>query len=232
MRTEARRKRVLKAAVMDSAAPAEAVNPPKASPNEPSSQLAFARPAVMWRFLVVASIAIFGLGLDLWTKQEVFARLGYPGVHPIWKGNLLGVSIRFQFETAFNQGALWGMGQGKTWLFASLSVIAICAIAYFLWTRQAVASRWLTVVTGLLLAGTTGNLYDRLGLHGWKTGEGVAVHAVRDFLDFHFFDDRFHWATFNFADCYLVIGACMLALHAFWTPEPESEKPAKQPPVT
>lgn len=227
MRTEARRKRVLETA-MD-AAPVDPVTKVPAASSEPDARFDVpSHRAVMVRRLVVAGIAVCGFSWDLWTKQEVFAQLGYPGVFPIWKGNVLGMSIRFQLETAFNQGALWGMGQGQTWLFASLSFVAICAIAYFLWTRQAVSSRWLTAITGLLLAGTTGNLYDRLGFHGWKDGQGAALHAVRDFLDFHFFDDRFHWATFNFADCYLVIGACMLALHAFWTPPPDASAPKHQ----
>jgi signal peptidase II len=167
--------------------------------------------------VIVGVLAIAGLGWDLWTKYEVFDRVGVQG-WPVWRGQLLGVSIRFQLETTFNHGALWGMGQGQTWLFASLSFVAIAAILYFLWNRQAIANNWLTAATGLLLAGTLGNLFDRLGLHGWKDEDGKAVYAVRDFLDFYFFNDAFHWATFNFADTYLVIGACMLVLHSLWNP--------------
>ena len=178
------------------------------------------------RLVAVIVIAACGLGWDLWTKREVFTQLGCPGTYPVWKGQPLGVSIRFQFDTTFNHGALWGMGQGQTWLFASLSVVAIGAIGYFLWNRQAIASWWLAVVTGLLLAGTLGNLYDRLGLHGYVNESGGKVYAVRDFLDFWFFNDGFHWATFNFADTYLVVGACMLVLHSFWVPV-EEPKPAQ-----
>ena len=63
-----------------------------------------------------------------------------------------------------------------------------------------------------------GNLYDRLGLHGWKDANGQ-IYGVRDFLDFVFFNGGFHWATFNFADSYLVTGAIMLVLHSFWQPQ-------------
>jgi len=171
-------------------------------------------------------LAIAGLTWDLWTKSAVFAELGIPGVHPVWRGNLLGVSVRFQLATTFNHGALWGMGQGRSWLFASLSVVALGAIGYFLRTRQAVASPVLTTITGLLLAGTLGNLYDRLGLHGYTTADGRPVYAVRDFLDFWFFNDSFQWATFNFADCYLVIGAGLLILHSLWLPEAEAPRTA------
>lgn len=256
MRTEARRERVLTAVSQpgwlgsladfiplqwlmklptelqrNSHGQASAVTPPLASPAPitPAVSHVEASPPIkapLLRLVVVLVIAASGLFWDLWTKHQVFAWLGFRGVHPVWKGQILGMSIRFQLETTFNYGALWGIGQGKSWLFASLSFVALAAIAWFLWNRQAIATRWLTVVTGLLLAGTLGNLFDRLGLHGWKSDEGT-VYAVRDFLDFYFFNDSFHWATFNFADSYLVIGACMLVIHSFWFAP--AEETAKQP---
>lgn len=168
------------------------------------------------RLLVFASLATTGVSWDLWSKWAVFNWLKYPGQHPVYNGPFLGMSVEFDLATTFNHGALWGIGQNQTWLFATLSFFAIAAIGYFLWTRQATATWWLTVASSLLLAGTLGNLYDRLGLHGWKDDQG-AVYAVRDFLNFVFFR-AFHWATFNFADVYLVTGAIMLMVQSFWTP--------------
>ena len=145
------------------------------------------------RLLVLALISIGGLAWDLWSKHQVFAALGCPGVlpgpgvQPVWKGQMLGVAIQFQLETTFNHGALWGMGQGQTWLFATLSFVAVGVITYFLWSGQVTVSKWLTVATGLLLAGTLGNLFDRLGLHGCQDTKGQVIYAVRDFLDFLFF---------------------------------------------
>ncbi len=182
------------------------------------------------RLLVLALISVGGLAWDLWSKHQVFAALGCPGVlpgpgvWPVWKGQVLGVSIQFQLETTFNHGALWGMGQGQTWLFASLSFVAVGVIAYFLWSGQVTVSKWLTVATGLLLAGTLGNLFDRLGLHGIKDEKGQAIYAVRDFLDWYF--GTFHWATFNFADTYLVVGAIMLVVHSFFIPPHETNSAA------
>lgn len=183
-------------------------------------------------------VAISGLIWDLYSKWAVFHRLGVDGSEPIWNGTILGVHIDFQLATAFNRGALWGVGQNLTWVFASLSFLAVGIILYFVWNRQATASWWLTIAVGLLLAGTIGNLFDRLSLHGWKTVNGP-VYAVRDFLDvvftggpFHliFKDGVFHWATFNFADSYLVTGAIMLVLQSFWTPDGPSN-PAKSKPA-
>lgn len=221
MRTEARRERVLVSAIGSIVSATEAIHPDGDSRAGSVSKVpGIRRP--QWRLLLIAVLAVSGLAWDLWSKQAVFAQLNCPGLRPIWQGQLLGISIRFRLETTFNRGALWGLGQGQTWLFASLSFVAIGAIAYFLWNRQAIATWWLSIATGLLLAGTLGNLFDRLGLHGWKDESGNVVYAVRDFLDFWFFNDAFHWATFNFADTYLVIGACMLVIHSLWTPVEES----------
>ncbi len=179
--------------------------------NKPTKRLAL-------RYAVFAILSMSGLSWDLWSKWAVFDWLKVPGQFKVWKGSLLGIPIHFELATTFNLGALWGLGQGQTWLFATLSIFAIVVIGYFLWTGQAVESWWLTVAGGLLLAGTMGNLYDRLGLHGWKDAKGQ-IYGVRDFLDFVFFDGGFHWATFNFADSYLVTGAIMLVLHSFWQPQ-------------
>jgi len=176
------------------------------------------------RSTCLGAIALAGVTWDLWSKWWVFKQLGPEGIRPIWSGTIAGIPIQFDLVTRFNRGAVWGIGQNLTWLFALLSIVAVGAIAYFIKTRQAIASWWLTVVTGLLLAGTLGNLYDRLGLHGWRNDQGREF-AVRDFLNFIFFNGGFEWATFNFADSFLVTGGIMLVVHSFWTPA-SSENPA------
>lgn len=181
-------------------------------------QLAINSPAPpAYRYFLFAIVAGGGLGWDLWSKWAVFDWLRPPGQIAVWKGSLLGISVDFQLATTFNAGALWGIGQGLTWVFALLSFFAIGGIGYFVWTKQALSTLWLTIASGLLLAGATGNLFDRLGLHGWRTQDGNTVYAVRDFLDF-IFNGAFHWATFNFADTYLVTAAIMLIVYSFWTP--------------
>jgi lipoprotein signal peptidase len=56
----------------------------------------------------------------------------------------------------------------------------------------------------MILAGTLGNLFDR-----------VVFHGVRDFLYFYWFE----WPVFNVADCLLVCGAGLLLLQAFFAPQ-------------
>jgi signal peptidase II len=121
--------------------------------------------------------------------------------------------MTFRLFTSFNHGALWGMGQGLTWMFSTLSLVAIAGVLYWLFVHGAARSLWLTVSLALVMAGTLGNLYDRLGMHGYVDQQGVLIRAVRDFLFFTF--GKFHWPVFNFADSFLVTGAIILVLQSF-----------------
>jgi signal peptidase II len=160
------------------------------------------------RAIWFSAIALTGLASDLVSKQWVFGALGLPGqAPPFFEG-----WCSFRFYTSVNEGALWGMGQGLTWLFAALSVVAVIGVLTWLFKYGAAKSLWLTVALSLILAGTSGNLFDRLGLHGLRLPNGKSLYGVRDFLLFTFGD--FNWPVFNFADVFLVIGAIMLAIHS------------------
>lgn len=167
-------------------------------------------------------LVIGGASWDLYTKATVFASLGYPGRISAWTQTFLNGWIEFRFLTSFNEGALWGFGQGFTWVFAGLSVLAGIGILVWMFLYRGAASLWLSITLGLVLAGTLGNLYDRLGLHGHEVG-GRQMFAVRDFLAFTF--GEYHYPIFNFADVFLVTGAIMLAVYSFTLePAPPAQK--------
>jgi lipoprotein signal peptidase len=116
-----------------------------------------------------------------------------------------------------NRGALFGLGGANggdaNTLFAIVSVLAAVAITYWSTRKNTGRERFLCVALGLILAGTLGNLYDR-----------VVFSGVRDFLYWYYLVD---WPVFNFADCCLVCGAVLLLLQAFFTephtvPEPST----------
>lgn len=163
----------------------------------------------VWFFL----LSIVGLTIDLGSKSAVFGQLGYPGGRSDWTQGFLGGWGSACFLTSINEGALWGMGQGYTWLFALLSIVAIAGVSVWLFVYRAANSLWLTICLGLIMAGTLGNLYDRLGLHGCVRLDGSAIYGVRDFLAFTF--GTYHYPIFNGADCFLVTGAIMLAIQSF-----------------
>lgn len=170
------------------------------------------------RYLTFLSIAVVGCALDLTSKAWVFADLGAPGGPTRWI-----LQPYFGLQTSLNQGALFGMGQGKVWLFATLSVAAAVGILYWLFVARAAFDWLLTVALGAVMAGILGNLYDRLGLWAVPGNPDQRVYAVRDWILFKY--DNWVWPNFNLADSFLVCGAAILMWHAFRSPSgPESGK--------
>jgi signal peptidase II len=173
----------------------------------------------------------FGCAIDLLTKRWIFAKLGSHYIQqgepraPIWLAEGW-----FGFETSLNEGALFGIGQGRVMEFAVLSVVAALAIFWWLFWARAAHDRLLTVALGCVTGGIFGNLYDRLGLPGltWAAGvpghsAGDRIYAVRDWLHFKIDAIQFDWPIFNLADCLLVCGAGLLVLHAFRCPPPQQQ---------
>jgi signal peptidase II len=161
------------------------------------------------RYLTFFAMAVIGCGLDLATKTWAFAELGRPGGQTCWIWRPF-----FGWQTSLNQGALFGMGQGKVALFATLSVLAAVAILYWLFVTRAAVDRLLTVALGAVMAGILGNLYDRLGLWSMPgAAPGVRYYAVRDWILVQY--PPWTWPNFNLADSFLVCGAALLLWHAF-----------------
>jgi lipoprotein signal peptidase len=106
-----------------------------------------------------------------------------------------------------NRGALFGLGNsnepGQDYNFAFLLVSLFAAVAIIVWSVRGtgVRDRLLCMALGLVLAGTLGNLYDR-----------VVFSGVRDFL--HYQNRVINWPVFNLADCCLVCGAGLLLWQA------------------
>ncbi|MFN0197043.1 MAG: signal peptidase II [Planctomycetaceae bacterium] len=190
-------------------------------------------PANRWAYYWL--LVIVGVTGDLYSKSAIFQQLGFPNkVGPILWQTANGW-LTFRFVTNFNQGALWGIGQGYAVAFAALSIIAVCGVIYWLFFRNAAVSLWLTIALAFVSAGALGNMYDRLALHGCMIN-GQKVYAVRDFLLFTF--GNFHWPVFNFADMYVVTGSIMLILQTLFVQPSEAstlasaEVPADSPPST
>lgn len=183
------------------------------------------------------TLALLGLLLDQGSKYGVFRWLSHDG-----PGETRYVLIQGAFEMLtqytvqrqpddtltplrswssgyvprVNHGALFGLGGEyihlANLLFAAVSIVAAVAIVIWSFQRGTTLDLLLSCALGLILAGTLGNLYDRLVFHG-----------VRDFL--HWFGG-FEWPVFNIADSCLVCGASLLLLQAFWmSPKPEETKP-------
>ncbi|MDD3587192.1 MAG: signal peptidase II [Thermoguttaceae bacterium] len=182
----------------------------------------------LFRFFCVVFLGVLA---DLWTKAAIFNRLGAPGARETWWL----IPNVFGFQTSLNQGALFGIGQGKIVLFVMFSIVAIVGILVWLvYDRR--KSLYITFTLGMITAGILGNLWDRLGLHHleWTqfdvlTGQctpemvGTRVHAVRDWILVMI--GSYHWPNFNIADSLLVCGAILIFLYAWiWGDEFAVEK--------
>jgi signal peptidase II len=166
------------------------------------------------RYLLFAALAALGCLSDLATKNWAFSRLGFPTREPIWL-----VPEVLSLETSLNEGALFGVGQGLTLVFALLSMVAAAGILYWLFYAGAARDLLLTIALGSITAGVFGNLYDRLGMPRleWpfptqKHAAGDPVYAVRDWIHFQY--KSFDWPIFNLADSFLVCGAGLLVWHS------------------
>lgn len=95
-----------------------------------------------------------------------------------------------------NSGAAFSLFPGAIWLFIPVTAIALAMVAIFHRSFRD-RSPWLHVVLGMILAGTLGNLVDR-----------VRMGYVIDFISVGFGDTRF--PTFNVADSSLVVGIILL----------------------
>lgn len=174
------------------------------------------------RYLLFFSIAAIGCASDLLSKHWVFQWRGMPRANNewwIWQDHV-------GIETALNSGALFGMGAGNSGLFAGLSIIAAVGILIWLFYNGAARDRLLTISLASVTGGIFGNLYDRLGFWFPPGMPGQWRNEVRDWILLRY--QGYTWPNFNIADCLLVCGAMMLALHAFCYHEPNREaKPSE-----
>jgi signal peptidase II len=174
-------------------------------------------------------LAIVGCAADLWSKHLVFTspKFFHGDEWWLWEGHI-------GIQKSLNEGALFGMGQGKVWIFAMFAIIAVVAIPVWLFWFHAATDLWITTAAGSILGGVIGNLYDRLGLPGLKWDQfypqraGESVYAVRDWILFQV-SDQWVWPNFNIADALLVVGAICLFLRSLFlsTEEIADSKNAK-----
>jgi len=167
------------------------------------------------------ALATTGVALDLWTKAYAFPNGVVPfdvggdfipqGRHPT-APMLPVIPHVLGFQTIVNQGAVFGMAQGRQSLFIAFSIVALAVITW-VFIRSQARQHWLHTALGLITAGAIGNLYDR-----------VTYPGVRDFLCFYV---RWYPYIFNVADALLCVGVPILMLCWIWAEKPTPPASAK-----
>jgi signal peptidase II len=141
--------------------------------------------------VVLAGTALLGIGVDQATKALAVATLeGKPPVRVIGEVLTLDVSR--------NSGAAFSFAPAATVLFTCMAVAVAVLIVIEAPRLRSVG--WAAAL-GLLLAGSVGNLLDRL-----LRAPGIGRGAVVDFIDLQ------HFAVFNVADSCLTCGAALAIL--------------------
>jgi signal peptidase II len=173
------------------------------------------------RYVIFLLIAGVGCAADLISKSLIFGWWGPDNAAVWWL-----IDGYVGIQTTVNQGALFGVGQGFSFFFAALSVIAAVGIVLWLFYFRAAHDLLLTLALSSVTGGIFGNLYDRLGL--WHDADAAAhlQYGVRDWILLRY--KTHDWPNFNIADVMLVCGAGLLLLHAFWHHEPQAEKAAAE----
>ncbi|MBP8988677.1 MAG: signal peptidase II [Clostridia bacterium] len=98
-----------------------------------------------------------------------------------------------------NTGAAWSFLAEPTWGIYFLTVISILMTIALIIVFWRFRLRWLQVCLTPIIAGSLGNLIDR-----------IRLGAVTDYLDFHF--GSYVFPTFNLADAMIVVGTGLLVV--------------------
>ena len=149
------------------------------------------RPRDSWRDVVFGGVVLLVVLADQLTKAWIRANLAYgQSIHDIGF---------FRFLHVQNTGASFGLFQEHS---VTLAVIDVVGIVVILVLTILLRSRWsfydsmlVRVGIAMVMAGTIGNLIDRLRLG-----------HVTDFLDFKV------WPVFNIADSSAVVGTIIIAV--------------------
>ncbi|HKP85591.1 MAG TPA: signal peptidase II [Blastocatellia bacterium] len=149
------------------------------------------------RYLIITAVVI---ALDQITKYLVSIKMV--------EGDEIEV-IRDFFAISYtkNPGIAFGMlNNGDVrWLLVAISVVAVLVVLYYM-MRAPATNRLLLWSLALLAAGISGNLIDR-----------VRIGRVIDFILVHYKD--YQWPVFNVADTAITVGASLMAIELFLTPQ-------------
>ncbi|RKQ37413.1 signal peptidase II [Oceanobacillus halophilus] len=136
-------------------------------------------------------IALIIIGIDQITKWIVITSMEL--------GERISMVEGFFYLTSHrNQGAAWGILQGKMGFFYVVTVIVVIGVIYYM-QKYARNDKWLALGLSFILGGAIGNFIDRL-----------FRQEVVDFFDFYILN--YNFPIFNVADSALTIGVILFII--------------------
>ncbi|WP_414840279.1 signal peptidase II [Carnobacterium sp. TMP28] len=146
-------------------------------------------------------LALLIIGIDQFTKYLTVATIDLYEVVEVFPSLLSWMYLQ-------NTGAAWSILEGQMWFFYIVTAIVVVIVVYYLqkYGRQ---SRLLSLSLTFVLAGSIGNVIDRIRL-------GYVVDMIRlEFIDF---------PIFNVADMALSVGVGLMILYVFLDEQDKKRK--------
>lgn len=145
----------------------------------------------MWLVLSIVAVTII---VDQLTKFLV--------VKYMTLGQSISVIDNFLYITSHrNEGAAWGILQGKMIFFYVVTLVVICLVILWIRKLDIKKEKLLVIALSLILGGALGNFIDR-----------VMYQHVVDFINTYIFG--YDFPIFNLADSALCIGVFLMAVDA------------------
>ncbi|MDO4924697.1 MAG: signal peptidase II [Turicibacter sp.] len=145
----------------------------------------------MWLVLLIVAATII---IDQLTKFLV--------VQYMTIGQSISIIDNFLYITSHrNEGAAWGILQGKMLFFYVVTLIVIGVVILWIRRLDVKTEKLLVIALSLILGGAIGNFIDR-----------VMYQHVVDFIDTYIFG--YNFPIFNIADSALCIGVFLMAVDA------------------
>lgn len=154
------------------------------------------------RLVLTLVVMIATLALDLWSKSWAWENLRH-------KRPVMIIDPLVEFSFSFNLGAAFGFLNSVSWSRVFFIVVTLLALIYMVWLALSLPTRrsYGFVAVGLIAAGASGNLHDRLV----RTNDAGA-YGVVDFIKVNY-PWGGSWPTFNVADVLLLLGVATLLLY-------------------
>ncbi|GGA21012.1 signal peptidase II [Paenibacillus physcomitrellae] len=156
--------------------------------------------------MVYYLIALIAFLVDQGTKYLIAKQLQIGEEIPI-------IGHFFVITSSRNQGAAFGILQGKRWFFIVITIAVVIGIVWYMERVKKNGQKLLPVALSLILGGAIGNFLDR----------SVSAEVV-DFLQFTF--GSYIFPIFNFADSCIVVGVALIILDTLLENRRDKTKPA------
>ena len=145
-------------------------------------------------FYISLIIIILIFALDRVSKIFVISLSNQTLVSEIFSSRFLNISLIWNEGIAFG---LLSFDQNYLYNLLTIIILVVILLVYIMLLRNTGFKR---IALLMILAGATGNLYDR-----------IFFKAVPDFIDFHI--GEFHWFIFNVADIFISLGVIYMILY-------------------